>query len=101
MTKTAAANLTSGMTIKVSALEDLTVPTGYEALDRLNAENIAKYGVTHEVPCGTVRQSSPVVTIAKVEWLNQKYQNLNSLLLETTGGERFKISSRQKVEVVG
>lgn len=77
-TKITAQNIKAGMTIQVAGIDS----NGW-------------------VQIGAFRKSSPVVTVAAVEPLEQDYYNSNKLQVTTTDGQVLVITTRQKVALIG
>jgi hypothetical protein len=105
-TKTAISNITAGMTIKVAGITDIaTARVGTPSEDlfaRFAAERLAQFGTTLGIDCGSVRKSSPVVTVADIEvtLVRAGKGALRECVLVLTDGRRVVASSRQRVEVV-
>lgn len=77
-TKITAKNIEAGMTIRVRSIDE----QGYVTL-------------------GACTKSSPRLTVAKVAMQDQLGWGGNTMIVTTDTGAEVKISTRQKVEVVG
>lgn len=61
-------------------------------------EEEKKLGIK-SVDCGSIKKSSPVVRVKSVNPQVQRFENLNSVIIETECGLLLDFSTRQKVIV--
>lgn len=78
--KTTAKNIKKGMTIQYFG-------------------HFTENGISH-VLCGSIKKTSPIVTIASVECVPQRFSGLNSLLAKTECGLTLKFSTRQSIVII-
>ena len=112
-TKIKATEIKKGMKIKVSSIYDTKdVLTRFLTRDLYTQEekkmfqNILDSNVTSEVCKGTIKKDSPVLNIKEVDFCNAHHfegergtVTINVLILITDKGS-FRISTRQKVELI-
>lgn len=79
--KTTAKNIEKGMTIQY---------TGYH-----KTENGISY-----VSCGSIKKTSPIVTIISVKDAQQMFTGLKSLYAQTECGLTLKFSTRQSIVII-
>lgn len=79
--KTTAKNIKKGMTIQY---------TGYHTTEN---------GISH-VSCGSIKKTSPIVTIASVEYAPQMFSGLKGLFVKTECGLTLKFSTRQSIVII-
>lgn len=94
-TKIAAARLAPGMTVRLVGIE----PLADHPLPTVAAVDLER-GETHWVPCGALRPSGPVRTVAAVDLEDRRYWNLGSVRVTFESGEIVGMSTRQKVELL-
>lgn len=78
--KTTAKNIKKGMTIQYIG-------------------HFTENGISH-VLCGSIKKTSPIVTIVSVEACPQRFSGLNSLLAKTECGLTLKFSTRQSIVII-
>lgn len=79
--KTTAKNITKGMTIQY---------TGYHTTEN---------GISY-VSCGSIKKTSPIVTIVSVKDAEQRYAGLKGLYAQTECGLTLKFSTRQSIIII-
>lgn len=85
-TATSILNLKPGDTIRVVGFHDIPESWGY--------------GTTLGLDTGTIRKSSPVVTVAAIENAAYHSRGLRTVILVLADGRRINCSTRQRVHVI-